>query len=254
MKNRQKQLNKIKEKLVKLKTFDKNFEVEGSENHKYEFNATKTDEELSMFEEKYYIRLPLGYRMFLEQIGNGGAGAYYGFEPLVDGLNNELSKEFIHTEYWNEDVVDYDDNKWINGLIKISDIGCGIDLCLVVNGAEYGNIWVDDRINGNGIYPDPYFDQKEDERTSFLDWYEMWLDRELLLFEDEEMTLKKELMSLKNNKASFLRSIKTIQENQQITLDKARDLFFVLDVYTNEEKEKFRTSISIMMTEFKEVE
>jgi hypothetical protein len=46
---------------------------------------------------------------------------------------------------------------------------------LMVNGNEYGHIWFDDRCNDQGIYPDPYFEVKE--RLTFLDWYEIWLDR-----------------------------------------------------------------------------
>lgn len=48
---------------------------------------------------------------------------------------------------------------------------------LVVNGKEYGNIWVDDRCNDGGIYPDRYFGNEE--RITFLAWYELWLDKSL---------------------------------------------------------------------------
>jgi len=48
---------------------------------------------------------------------------------------------------------------------------------LVVNGTEYGNIWVDDRCNDAGIYPDQHFGNKG--RITFLAWYEAWLDKSL---------------------------------------------------------------------------
>lgn len=67
----------------------------------------------------------------------------------------------------------YDDN-FINWLLRVSNFGCGIRLNLVVNGAEKGNIWVDDRTNNNGQFPDPYFETTE--RMDFLKWYETWLD------------------------------------------------------------------------------
>ena len=197
---------RIEEKLKKLKSMDTEFTVFGSEKHKYQLNPVIGKEELMAFEKRHQIELPLGYRNFLLELGNGGVGPYYGLEPLENGVYSildqiekyktdtiDISLPFLHTQKWNfnwEDVTEEDweayreENdakyyhlKWINGLLKICNFGCGVHLGLVVNGAEFNNMWVDDRVNDNGIYPDPYFDQKEDERTSFLDWYEMWLDQ-----------------------------------------------------------------------------
>jgi hypothetical protein len=94
------------------------------------------------------------------------------------------------TEAWNlkfEDMQEeqyhqikdeeYFDDKWTNGLLRISNFGCGVSMNLVANGSEYGNIWVDDRCNDGGIYPDQYFGNKG--RIKFLPWYEAWLDKSL---------------------------------------------------------------------------
>ena len=131
------------------------------------------------------------------------AGPYYGLEPLENCLFADLdykreidlldpSKPFSLVEPWNEDFdsIDFEneeeyqkfeeqyfDNKWINGLVRICNFGCGVSLNLVVNGAEYGNIWVDDRCNDGGIYPDPYF--KKVGRIDFICWYEHWLDESI---------------------------------------------------------------------------
>lgn len=60
-----------------------------------------------------------------------------------------------------------------------------LDFCvsinLVVNGPSYGEIWVDDRNNDNGVYPDFYFGNEE--RLGFLEWYELWLDKSIEEFE-----------------------------------------------------------------------
>jgi len=106
-----------------------------------------------------------------------------------DNLTNP-ALEFPLTEAWNLEFMDleegsyvetkeieYFDNKWTNGLLRISNFGCGVSLNLVVNGKEYGNIWVDDRCNDGGIFPDPYFGNEG--RISFLTWYELWLDKSL---------------------------------------------------------------------------
>ena len=62
-------------------------------------------------------------------------------------------------------------------MLRIAHAGCGIAINLIVNGPEYGNIWVDSRVNDNGIYPE--VPTLGTGRIQFLDWYEQWLDREM---------------------------------------------------------------------------
>lgn len=97
--------------------------------------------------------------------------------PLVEPWNMEFTGETEDEEAFEEFEREYFDGKWSCGLLRICNFGCGISLNLVVNGTEYGNIWVDDRGNDGGIYPDPYFDQKQ--RVKFIEWYELWLDRSI---------------------------------------------------------------------------
>lgn len=198
------QIERIKSKFDQLKQLDRNFEVFGSKKHKYVFNRIKSEKELTEFEKNNGIKLPKEYKEFLMRIGNGGAGPYYGLEPIENGLFadldykdkkdlNDLSQPFPHTSHWNLDfgeVTDenedeyfkqkdeeYYQNKWANGLLRVSNFGCGVSMNLVVNGEEYGNLWVDDRCNEQGIYPNPYIENGD--RITFLDWYENWIDTEL---------------------------------------------------------------------------
>ncbi|QNK78181.1 SMI1/KNR4 family protein [Winogradskyella sp. PAMC22761] len=190
------QIERIRTKFNQLKQLDKNFETFGSEKHKYLFNSTKSEKELTEFEIRNKINLPIEYKEFLMKIGNGGAGPYYGLEPIENGLFadldykdkndlNDLSEPFPHSEHWNldfgevtdENEDEYFQNKWANGLLRVSNFGCGVSMNLVVNGKEYGNLWVDDRCNDQGIYPNPYIENRE--RITFLDWYENWIDSEL---------------------------------------------------------------------------
>ncbi len=204
------QLDRIINKLKMLRELDKSFHIFGSKIHKYKFNSCKSEEELRFFEKENNIILPLGYREFLKYIGNGGAGPYYGLEALENGRYVDLdykkeenlidlSKPFEFTESWNFDFTELEEmdskteedeekierylyenyyhNKFINGLLRISNFGCGVSINLVVNGKEKGKIWVDDRANDNGIYPDHYFEN--DEKLNFLDWYELWLDNSI---------------------------------------------------------------------------
>lgn len=189
-------VQRIKDKLRRLKKADKTYGVFGSEKHKYKLKGTLPEKTIRQFEESFSIELPDDYCQFLREVGNGGAGPYYGLEPLENGRYADLhhkdandlinpSFPFQHTSYWNfeddqfvpENEDTYFDNKWVDGVLRISDFGCGVSMNLVVNGPEYGNIWVDSRVNDGGIFPDPFF--KDDGRISFLEWYEFWLDQSL---------------------------------------------------------------------------
>lgn len=200
------QLNRIKNKLRQLKEDDRFYKIFGSQQHRYKLNPTLSSGKIREFELKYNITLPAGYASFLLNIGNGGAGPYYGIEPLENVLFTDLdykpselllnpSKPFLHTKPWNlhfEATVDetndeeyykqldafqkiYFDEEQRNGCIAICNYGCAINFMLVVNGQEYGNIWVNDRANDNGIYPSKH--PENEEKISFLDWYELWLDK-----------------------------------------------------------------------------
>ena len=195
------QLSRIQSKLNQLKANDPAHLLFGASKHRYSPGHTITEAEIQKFEARYAIALPPGYRLFLLELGNGGAGPYYGLETLQDSVYADLdykrdgefidpSKEFPFAAAWNIDFSDkdeaeynrlqdeYHDGKYSNGILRLSNFGCGVSINLVVNGKEYGNIWVDDRGNEGGIYPDVQF--ATSARIDFLTWYETWLDRSLL--------------------------------------------------------------------------
>lgn len=205
------QISIIKTKLNELTKKDPIFKIFGANSHCYKTNPLLSESEIHDFEIKNQIKLPEGYREFLKQVGNGGAGPYYGLQALQDGLfasldyknpNElvELSKEFPCTEPWNANVEgmenateeQYDEifaKEYANpvlqyGILRLSNYGCGVSLNLIVNGKEYGNIWVDDRTNYNGIYPISYSDNNL--RVNFLQWYEKWLDLSLEEFNEKQ--------------------------------------------------------------------
>lgn len=193
-------LDIIRTKLTQLRDIDTSHKIFGSSTHKYRLNPTKSESELLDFEKKYNIKLPLPYRDFLKHIGNGGAGPYYGLQPLESGLFDDLDSKdknfllnpsiaFPHTDAWNHEFPEdeenyfelkdkeYFDPKWISGVLRICNFGCGVFMNIVVNGQECGNIWVDDRCSDGGIYPDHYFGNKN--KINFLTWYELWLDKSI---------------------------------------------------------------------------
>lgn len=203
------QLERIKNKLKQLKGLDKGCSLFGSNKHRYQLNPTIPIEKVRQFEIKHQITLPTDYVEFVTIIGNGGAGPFYGVEPLENSLFDDLdykrpdsllnpARPFLHTEPWNltfEPTVDEDENEkeyerqleafeelyfdkeQMNGVIAICNYGCAISLNLVVNGKEYGNTWTDDRGSDNGIYPSS--ELGNEHRITFLNWYELWLDNSL---------------------------------------------------------------------------
>ena len=191
----------IRQKLHELTRKDPGFQIFGASTHRYLLKGRLYEREIKSFENRFGIQLPDEYRQFLLEITNGGPGPYYGFETLEDGLFQDLDYrrktdltnpglEFPLTDAWNLDLEnlpeqeyfemkdeEYFDNKWTNGLLRISNFGCGVSMNIVVNGKEHGNIWVDDRCNDGGIYPEK--NPGEGGRITFLSWYESWLDKSL---------------------------------------------------------------------------
>jgi inorganic pyrophosphatase len=203
------QLDKIRNKLEQLRQLDPFFEIFGASKHQYKINPKVSAKKLKQFEADHQINLPAEYAAFITQIGDGGAGPFYGLEPLKNVLYYDLdarekdnllnpSKPFLHTEAWNmtfnptvdieEDEQEYDkeyDNfselyfnkEHLNGVIAICNYGCGVSINLVVNGQEYGNIWSDDRGSSGGIYPTT--EHGITDKITFLYWYELWLDQSI---------------------------------------------------------------------------
>lgn len=187
----------IGDKISILKKLDKNFSVFGSEHHKYNFDSDISENEIIEFEKKHKFTLPLSYRQFILEFGNGGCGPYYGLLNLEKGIldipQNSKQSEIINLSnplrfesIWNiKDIKrdtnfqeeDYDNAKWCDGMLRISHIGCGAFINIVVTGKEKGNIWVDDRVSEGGFFPVNYYNEKH--KTNFTEWYLEWLNNSI---------------------------------------------------------------------------
>lgn len=165
-------------------------------------NERISPNEISSFEQEYKISLPKEYKLFLLNIGNGGIGPDYGLLSLQDSiwdtkLKNsskiKITSPFLYTDSWNENWIadldwdngerpddaklnEYMDVKHISGCLQIGHIGHGCTYLLVVNGQEYGNIWIDDRADYGGLNP---VLSKNGQRVNFAEWYIDWLNEEL---------------------------------------------------------------------------
>lgn len=164
--------------LGRLRTADPDFRVFGSKQHRYQLGPPLSEQELAAFESAHGVRLPQDYRHFLSVIGNGGAGPFYGLQPL-GAYRRDLSRPFpfvVATDTLPEEELDQlsDDDGVYPGILEICHQGCAIYAYLVVNGPTYGTIW-DGR---EDYYP---------TGLTFGVWYRRWLERALLALDNERL-------------------------------------------------------------------
>ena len=200
----------IRDGLERLRNAKRKPKVIGAESHGFELHPRLSEAVVQKFEAKHRIQLPEDYRGFLIQLGNGGAGPFYGIFKLGemddsfeyqnwkedDGFLGVLSQPFPHAEAWNdltgqpeetdnEDEYEkainaFDEHYWntilVNGAIPICHEGCALRDWLIVTGPESGHMWHDARAEYGGLSPISIGDTP---RVSFLQWYANWLDEVL---------------------------------------------------------------------------
>ena len=88
-----------------------------------------------------------------------------------DRMNEEWDKKIEDAHYWRESLTD--------GAIPVSDLGCAGTQLLVIMGQESGFIWVDRRVDYEGIVP---LVSETGERVTFAQWYMNWLDEGIRRF------------------------------------------------------------------------
>ena len=163
--------------LRKLRDADRKFRVFGSERHRYRVGQKLTESELAAFELTNGIWLPTDYRRFLSMVGNGGAGPFYGLEPLGT-FGRDLSRPFSLVEATDklsdEQLNQLPDRDDYPGVLEFCHQGCAIYSYLVVNGSTYGTVW-----DGCGdFYP---------TGKSFSEWYRRWLERALAALDNDRL-------------------------------------------------------------------
>ena len=196
------QVARIKIKLNLAKNTDSFFEVFGADFHKYRLDSPIDLTEVEIFEKKYNISLPDGYKVFVTQIGNGGnesksqvgnsgAGPYYGIYKLgykshfiADPVSGYLAKQpFFNSkttqEDWNkisesmpEDITDEEYDKEFEkayaGILTVCACGCAGYVGIILSGEDAGRVVY--------IYDEIEYCPHFATEANFLDWYENWLD------------------------------------------------------------------------------
>jgi hypothetical protein len=146
-------------------------------NHRYRLGAVLSEATLAAFESANGVGLPQDYRRFLSEIGNGGAGPYYGLEPLGT-FGRDLSRPFPFVTppdtLTDDELDELPDGDKYSGVLEFCHQGCANYSYLVVNGPTYGTIWG----GGELLYP---------TGMAFGVWYRRWLERALRVLDNERL-------------------------------------------------------------------
>lgn len=171
-------------------------------NEYYIFLETASENDVAFFENKFGIKIPEEFRWFVLNVANGIEAKeswnsnlidkvdFLNFFYLEDEFNpsipfklntkvkfmdidtyTEMTSSYGQEEKYPYEIIldDYSEemSKYRNGEIMITSYGGGTSAILIVNGNEYGNIWIDCPSSNQEIYPD-YTSNKK--RLKFNDW------------------------------------------------------------------------------------
>ncbi|MBE6851315.1 MAG: SMI1/KNR4 family protein [Ruminococcus sp.] len=188
--------SEILEILETAKRIDSRYKLPGADKHKYRLNPPISASFVRALEEKYSFTFPTDYFHFITEIGDGGAGPYYGIFPFEDfmkkdfytdyrnSLKNEFAprpmklddtnyyivtpqKDFLEnpSKYYVYEKADKDSDCLYDGIYPFCTPGCYSDFCLVVTGEMRGKILYTDNM---GAY--------ELIANSFEEFYQNWLN------------------------------------------------------------------------------
>jgi hypothetical protein len=186
----------------------------GTDPHRFLLNEPLADADVLAFERQHRVHLPADYRCFLTDIGNGGAGPYYGVSRLGemdDGsgfrqwrregdIVGVLSEPFLLETEWNDlagmppaELLESDETEYfrllddfddkcywhpalMNGAIPICHEGCALRIWLVITGGQAGHLWHDGRSDRTGVKP---LRLTNGAVATFSPWYNEWLEEAL---------------------------------------------------------------------------
>lgn len=156
--------------------------------HRFKLNRPASKRALAKFESKHGIELPRDFRAFISELGNGGAGPYYGILPLSKWTDhipladiptgflaepNPIPHSYERSDNWLE-TYGLTEDDWCRGTIVIASQGCTYYCTLIVSGPCRGRIlYVDECLEPPHLLAE----------RCFLDWYERWLDETIAGYE-----------------------------------------------------------------------
>ena len=163
-------LEELRQLLEKARTADAELKQFGAKDHQYQWNPPAALAEVEAFERDLGVTLPEGYRDFLLQAGDGGAGPFYGLFSLEQvrgwlGWPLEPEKPPVLRPGMSE-AENCGEKNWKRGCIPIESEGDTFFTCLMVTGPDRGRVVY---IEYEGYWV--FFPREPD----FLSWYTRWL-------------------------------------------------------------------------------
>ncbi|KMS82819.1 hypothetical protein ACZ91_56680 [Streptomyces regensis] len=154
----------------------------GAETHRYKLTPRLPEAEIRAFEESHGIDLPVEYRSFVAEVGNGPAGPGHGLMPLTVARPEAAEEWAVDAEWWEDRLpgrlaepfpltaplpgrIDAAADGLTRGTLVLADQGCGIFTRLVLNGPRAGQVWQIDPDWGGFVPVSP----------GFRAWYTGWL-------------------------------------------------------------------------------
>ncbi|NEW09393.1 SMI1/KNR4 family protein [Paenibacillus sp. SYP-B3998] len=253
---RREQLYRIRRKLEQAAKADPECSVFGSRAHKYKLNEPLSLAELRRFEQAHGIALPESYASFVTELGNGGAGPYYGIHPL--GAKQAIDLDLIGQPSplrpgdklelsgtseggLDENSEDDEDEKY-PGLLNIGEQGCTYETMLMITGDYRGKV----------IYVDldslkTFFTYEE----NFLDWYERWLDETIAGYDSAWFGLRRggddrELMELYRSAAEESIKIEALEGMLKLPDIGDETVGFLLRHYHESSSEVCRWALQVL--------
>lgn len=176
----------LRDLVQKASLADPERKVFGASSHQYKLNPVLPLEDVQAYQEKYHVELPSEYVFFITEVGNGGAGPYYGIYPLnidepgVENVGAPFITSHLTENQWvgklqpicGEDREDCSDALYEQieaeiqrGTYAVGTQGCTYESIVVVSGPEANRIfYIDVGWNYENV---PY-----DTGMTFLEWYE----------------------------------------------------------------------------------
>ena len=153
----------------------------GAEQHRFKLGNSLPECVVAEFEERHEVALPAEYRLFVTELGDGGAGPGYHLSQLGEACHQGCRPGHLarpspylpgprYPEDWEERYEE--PPEWgrtlLPGTLTIAHHGCSLVTQLVVTGPARGRLLNLDYDGSTG----PYVVEDAD----FLAWYERWLD------------------------------------------------------------------------------
>ena len=139
--------------LTELRRADPELQTFGARRHRYTLGLPLPEAQVRALEKLAGFSVPADYRHFVTRVGNGGAGPFYGLNPLMSAASptlDRLARPFLPPTSWGE----YEEGEAPeDGVLELCDVGCGLVYGLACSGPEAGHIFYRDEVNWLPTFP-----------------------------------------------------------------------------------------------------